>query len=419
MANTKSIFIAENSTPGTLVPSTTAVDYVETPLTSENITATAQSVESQIIRADRSPAGSIRTGIEVSGSVNAEFMYGAFDRLLEGALLSADWANVNGSGVKVTGATVQLNHGTFSVVATAASPFAGLNPGDWVRFEKSGYANDLVAVRIATWTDASNITYDAWNKLPTTDGSAVTSVVVRAGQEITQGSTDRLFTIAKKIGQGGVTKYPTYLGITLDGFNLSMQPGQVPSISFPMVGSKLVGDDDGDFRVDSDGNEVGSGGTQIQLSTYLASGFTSAPSNTVFSPVNQSSAIMIDGVPSAVATQLNLQLSNQTSGEPVLFRFGNYSTTPGSAQITGSFEALYLDGTLRTKFINETPVHLAFYITDGLNQAYLIDIPSVTLNGGGEQIQGQEGFVRLPFSFSARKDTDLGVSMRIIRFGID
>lgn len=419
MANTKSIFLAENASTATLVPSTTAADYVEIPLSSENLTASSQSVESQIIRADRSPAGAIRTGIEVSGAINSEFLYGAYDRLLEAALLSPDWANVNGSGVKVTGATVQFNHGTTSVVASAGSPFAGLAAGDWVRFEKVGYANHMVAVRIATWTDASNITYDSWNKTPTTDGSAESGVTVRAGQEIVQAATDRLLTAAKKIGQGGVTKYPVYLGLTIDGFSLSMQPGQVPTITFPVVGSKLVGDDDGTFRLDSNGNEVGSGGTEIQIATYLASGFTSAPSNTVFSPVNQSSAVIIDGVPSEIATQFQLQLSNQTAGEQVLFRFGNYSTTPGSAQITGSFEAIYIDGSLRTKFINETSVRLALYVVDGNGQAYIFDIPSVTLNGGGEQIQGQEGFVKLPFSFSARKDTDLGVSMRIVRFGTD
>lgn len=418
MANTKAVFIAENASSSTLVPSTTAADYIEIPITSENVGATAQSTASQTIRNDRQPSGAIRTGIQVAGAISAEFAYGAYDAPLQWALLSAAWANVNGSAVKSTGNTITLDHSTKNITASSGTPFAGLAVGDWVRLEKSGYQNDMIAVRISTFTSSTDINYDSWTKTPTTDGSGVASVTVRSGQSIEIGTTDYLLTLAKKIAQAGVTKYPAYLGLAADGLQLSLQPGQVPSLQIPFVGSSLVGDDDGDFRLDSDGNEVGSGGTNIVLSTYLASGYTAAPSNSVFSPVQQSSSLMVDGVPSSLLTQFQMALANNTAGEPVLFRFGNYGVSAGAAAISGSFEAIYTDGSLRTAFRNETPIRLALYIVDGTGQAYIIDMPRVLLNGGNDAITSAGGFVKLPFQFSAEKDSTTSRALQIIRLGI-
>lgn len=419
MANTKAIFMAPNASTSTLVPSTTASDYIEVPLTSENLVAQAQTTESQIIRSDRAPAGSIRTGVSVSGSLNSEFLYGAYDELLKAALLSPAWADCNGSSVKVTGATITVDHSAKTIVASSGTPFAGLAVGDWVRLEKTGYQNDGIAFRISTYTSSTSIAYDSWTKTPTTDGSSVASVTVRAGERIENGTTDVLWTVAKKIGQAGSTKYPCYLGITIDGLQFSFQPNNVPTISFPLVGTALVGDDDGDFRLDANGDEVGSGGTNIVLSTYLASGFTSAPSNSVFSPVNKTSSIIVEGVPSTVATQFSMSLANNTSGEPLLFNDRAYGTTAGRLAITGQTEAIYASSALRTAFVADSAVRLAVYIKDGDGQAYIIDMPRVKIGGGGESIAGSEGFVKTPFTFSLEKDGTTGRAIQIIRLGVD
>lgn len=417
MTNTKAIFFSRNASTGTLVPSTTAADYIEVPLSNENLVATAQTTQSDIIRSDRAPAGAIRTGVSVSGQVNSQFLFGAYDDLLEAALLSAAWDYCNGSAVKVTGATVTVDHSAKTIVASAATPFTGLAVGDWVRLEKTGYQNTGIAFRISVWTDASNITYDSWSSTPTTDGSSVSSVVVRPGERIENGTTDVLYTAVKKIGQSGATKYPCYLGVTIDGVQISFQPNQVPTIGFPLVGTSLVSDDDGSFALDANGDEVSSGGTTIALSTYLASGFTAAPSNSVFSPVNRSSSVIVQGIPSVVATQFSFSLANNTSGEPILFNDRAYGTSPGTLSITGQTEAIYTASDLRTAFVNDSAVRIAMYVVDGDGQAYIIDMPRVKIGGGGESIAGNEGFVKTPFTFSLEKDGTTGRAIQIIRLG--
>ena len=417
MAATRSIFIAKNS-GSSIVPSTTAADYIETLITNESIRAQSQSTQSQLISDSRQPRDVVRTGFEVGGPINSEFAYGMHDHILEAALFSADWAQCNGSSKKVASATVEVNHSTKTIVATAASPFTGLAVGDWVRLEKSGYANTGICFRISTWTDADNIAYDSWTKTPTSDGSGVTGVTVRTGERIVAGNTDRVFTVVKKIGQAGATLYECILGAKFNGFSVSAAPGSILGFAADVFAQRVVPEFDGSFSLDSAGNVVASGGTAIALATYLTSpNFTAAPGNKVFSTAQATGgAIMLDGVPSAVMSNFNMQLQNNITGEGVLFYQGNAFVEPGNIAITGTAEAIFNAADLYTKFINDEEAKVAVYLVDNSTQGYIIDLPSVRVNDGGTSIPGQTGLVKLPLSFGATVDSVTSRALQIIRF---
>lgn len=414
MASSRSIFIGLNS-GSSVVPSTTAADYIETLFSSESVAAAAQTTQDDTFSASRQPRGAVRTGFNVGGALNGRMRYGAYDHIMESALFSSDWAQVNGSSMKVTGATVQVNHGAKTIVASAATPFTGLAVGDWVKLEKSAYDNDGICFRISTWTDASNIVYDSWSKTPTTDGAPVTTVTVRMGERITVGTQDRLHTYVKKLSQAGSDIYQAFLGCQFDQLGIQLSAGELMSFSTQVRGRKLVPDFDGTFVLDSNG-DIDAGGTSIALATYLASGFTAAPTTSVLSTASATTgAIMLDGVPSLAVESYDLQLANNIQGEQTIFVFGDAYVEPGVVAMTGNFSAVF-DGTdLMEKFVNDQTAALAVYMVGSDGKGYIFDNQAVRL-GNGQNDFNSDALVKLAFSWSAEVDSTTSRAFQIIRF---
>lgn len=416
MSVRKEVYIsADNS--GSIVPSTTASDYIATDIVSEGVAASATTTEDDTLSSSRQPRGGVRTGISVQGPIEQRFRFGGSDHIFESALHSADWGPVSdnvSATYKLTG-TVQLNHTTKAIAATSGSPFTDLAVGDWIRLEKSGYQNDGIAVRISTWTDADNIVYDSWTATPTTDGSPVASVVVRSGERITIGTTERVHAMTKVIGQAGTTLYEILLGIRFDAVGVSMQVGQLSTVTSQARGVKPVGEFDGSVVLDANG-DIAVSGTTVNVASYTSSGFTPAPSTSVFQLTQATrGAVMVDGVPSTQMTEFTWNLANNIRGEGVLFYFGEKYVQPGRAALSGTATAIFDDPTLYEKFVADTSAKLAAYIVDGSDNAYIFDMPNVRLAGGGTSLSGDE-LVKLPFNFACEVDATTSRAFQLVRF---
>jgi len=418
MASVRAIYIGGGQS-GSVVPSTTASDYIETLFTSEGVAAVAQTTQDDTFSASRQPRGSVRTGFNVGGPLNGRLRYGAYDHIMESALFSPNWATlqtVSGSGVKKISANITVDHSAKTIVAATNTPFTGLAVGDWVRLEKDGYQNDGICLRISTWTDASNIVYDSWSKLPTTDAGSETGVTVRAGERITVGTTDRLHTYVKKLSQVTVDSYQAFLGCQFDQFGISLSPGDLSSFSTQVRGRKLVPDFTGDFNLDTNGDLVASGGANIQIDTYTASGYTAAPSTSVLSTAtNTGGSIMIDGEPSLVVSNFDFNLANNIQGEQTIFVFGDYAVEPGVVGLTGNLNAIFAGTDLLEKFVNDQSARLACYITGTDDKGYIFDVPNVRL-GGGESGFNNDALVRLGFTWSAEVDATTSRAFQVVRF---
>ena len=412
MASVRAIYIAENST---VVPSTTAADYIETLFTTEGVAAVAQTTQDDTFSASRQPRGAVRTGFNVGGPLNGRLRYGAYDHIMESALFSPDWTTLQSGAAKKIVGTVEVDHSAKTITATAGSPFGGLAAGDWVRLEKSAYANDGICFRISVWSTADLVTYDSWSKTPTSDGSGVASVTVRAGERITVGTTDRLHTYVKKLAQSNTTSYQAFLGCQFDQFGVSLSPGDLSSFSTQVRGRKLVPDFDGTFTLDANG-DIDAGGTLVQIENYLTSGFTAAPSTSVLSTAtNSGGAIMIDGVPSLVVSNFDFNLANNIQGEQTIFVFGDYAVEPGVVGLTGNLNAIFAGTDLLEKFVNDQSARLACYITGTDDKGYIFDIPNVRL-GGGESGFNNDALVRLGFTWSAEVDATTSRAFQVVRF---
>ena len=417
MSVVKSLFIGLNS--GTsIVPSTTAADYIDTLFTSEGVAASASTTEDDTYSTSRQPRGSVRTGISAQGPLEQRFRFGGSDHIFESALHSPDWEPVSGNvsaTYKLTG-TIQLNSTTKGIAATSGSPFADLAVGDWIRLEKSGYANDGLVCRISTWTDADNIVTDSWSQTLTNDGAPVASVVVRSGERLTISTTERVHTYVKKIGQAGTTLYEAIGGARFEAVGVSLQQGQLATVSSQIRAVKPFGEFDGNFIVDSNG-DIAASGTTVDLVTYTTSpNYTAAPSTSVFSLTQTTrGAIMVDGTPSTQMVEFSWNLANNIRGESVLFYFGEKYVQPGRVALSGTANAIFDDAVLYTKFVNDTSARLASYIQDGDTNGYVFDMPNVKLGGGGTGLSGDD-LVKIPFTYACEVDATTSRAFQLIRF---
>lgn len=415
MTNVRSIFVSRNPTDGK-IPSTTAADYVEIPIRGSSGGFQTTEIQSQIIRSTRQPQGSTRTGSSVQATIDSEAIYGAFDTILEAALLSAGWDFVDGSAIKSASLTIAVDAGAKTITASAGTPFAGLAAsGDWVRLEKTGWENDGIVFHVASKTDTV-ITYDYASATVTTDASE-SSVIVRWGERIEIGTTEGVFTVVKKIGQAGTTIYELHTKSQFDGLTINAAIGSFMSINFPYIGGSAIYDDTGTVIVDSNGDEAGSG-TSIAIGTYLASGYTAAPSNTSFSPVKEASAMWVDGILSTVLKNVTLTLANNTQGEQVLFKSGNQFVAAGDASVTGTFAAIFDSPDIMQSVVADDAVAVQFYLVDDQGQGYIFDCPNCKLGSNGTPISNGRDLVQQQLRFSASPDPTTLRSFSITRLSI-
>lgn len=394
---TRAVYIAKQPSSSSLVPSQTANDYVETPITNESVRASSSATESGIIRDDRQPQDQIRTGFEVGGSLNSEMLFAGLDHLILGALGTATYGQV-GSGVSGDISLTFDDTTTQNVSGTGVA--SGLAVGDWIRFEGSGLANDGIVCRIVTKNSDNDIDVDSVSGT-LVDGTG--TYKVRSGTRAAGGSTKQEFTYVKKItNASGGTFYECLLGNLVNSWSLQVSPNSILTTSFEFLGRKIAADFTGTFDIDANGN-VGSG-TSIDLPTYTSTTTSTAPANKPFNAISNASVIL-DGSLSSVISSLQLTLSNNAFGEPVVGVQGNQFVEFGNLAVSGSVEAIVDDTVLYEKFINDQPATVAIYLVDASDQAYIIDLPSVRLNDGGTSIPGQTGSVKLPLQFGAGVDS--------------
>lgn len=409
----RSVFIAPQPSPSSLVPSTTAADYIEIPIVNENVKPTSSSKESAIIRADGQPADTIRTGFDVAGPLNSEFMFGAFDLLIRSVVGAASWAQV-GDG-EATSISLTVVAATKTLTGTGA--FTNASVGDWLRLENSGEVNDGIACRIATKTSNDEVVVDSVvdaGASELTDETSTAGYRIHYGTRAAGGTTKQQLTYGKRWTDVSETnRIECMLGMLVNSWTLRATPNAELTTSFEFLGRKIVPDFTGNFALNANG-DIDAGGTTIDLATYLASGFTAAPDNKVYNSI-RNAAIVLDKTLSTVMTNFEMTVSGNAAGEPVIGQQGNRFVNRGSLSASVNTEAMVEDVGLYQKFINDDLASASIYINDGANQAYIIDVPSVRINDGGTGIQDQNSSIRLPLQFGAGVDPVTGRAFTVTR----
>lgn len=114
---------------------------------------------------------------------------------------------------------------------------------------------------------------------------------------------------------------------------------------------------------------------------------------------------------------MTLKIMNNDTGEKVLGTLGPKYINTGNFSVEIDSEILFTNGDVITRIRNATPVGLNFVLYEATDGAIGVDIPSLTLGDGTQNLVKNES-VKIKLTGEAHMDTTLGTSLSVSLFPI-
>lgn len=272
---------------------------------------------------------------------------------------------------------------TAGASTTGTDLWTGLVAGQWIRLRAPGNGADGTLHKVSSAT-ATVITLDAATTLPAYAGSSVTGCKI-VSTRLSNSTTQRSFTVEK--GFTDAAQYFAYRGMNLSKLSMNFASGAVVGGSFEFLGKDCM---------------APTGATQLS-STVL-------PSKTgdVMNAVAGVGNVLENGsaITGTYIKSLKFDLDNKLRGQTAIGVFGNAAVVPGTLEVKGEIEVYLANGTMYTKFINNTATSVEFTMKDMTTGfAYALKFPKVKFNDAKVQAGGLDQDVMLTMPFTALMDT--------------
>ena len=365
---------SSNQVRVTLIKETT---YGETPgvgdfetarLTSESISGTPETTESEQIRQDRASSGQISTGLTVGGDLNGELAKeDAVDQLMESAMFGTFQTDAP--------TIVQLDIEATTKKLTRAS-------GDWNADVKKG--------DILTLTGFANAENNTQVMVAAIDSATVLSVILPSDAITEVGSGDETFKVADNVGIGTTQisfsvekafldlteKAINYRGMLVNTMSFNVAHGELVTFTFGLQGNDYEPvEASGDFI--TDGRTINSAATTQSLNGSIDMSFLAEDSAGSF----DSAVFCIQSI--------EITLNNNLNARTCIGKAAPQGYTEGTAQIEVSMEVYVGDSTWNflSKKLTQTPFALGFIVknSDGFYGFYL---PAIQLTFEDPAIAG-------------------------------
>jgi hypothetical protein len=373
-------YIAE-STPGT-TPATPELKVLRT--TGRNINNERTLLNSAEVRAS-GQMKDLRLGMyKPGGTIPGELSVQSYDDMLEAAMRGT-WAAVT------IGTTGNL---TPSSVDNSITRATGSWAGDGVRI------GDIL--RFASFTDGANnglarvVTLSSTTKIIVGDLTLVTHAAEAAtctypGKRLDIGTTLKTFTFERAFID--IAMFQLLKGMTPNGFNAKIQPEQMITIDFPMIGLDAA--------------------TPTGATIDTTPPVTAAPTN---APLAAFDGSIYEGATRiAVVTGLDIALALNRTLAGVVGSKLSPAIFEGTARTTGTFSAFLQDASLYTKFNAETSTSIWCKLND-INGTDFMNFVMPSCKYTGNNIDPpQEGGVIQNLPFEALEDSTLAICMSIQR----
>lgn len=347
-------------------------------------------IESAEVYSDRM-VRHVRHGMQsFEGSVPFELACEDYDDFLEYAL-GGTWTNVAISGSPDLQA---IAASTKFVRATGSFVTDDIRPGDIVT--TSGFTNSenngQFRVTSVTATDMVVSAVDGTASGVVDEASAAARNIALTGSRLDVGSTLYTVSMEREFPDLATPLYEHGAGVCVNGLNLNIQPEQMVTGQFDLLGMVY-------------------GGFGAQLDA------------TPTEPADNPPLVSFDarsfwegGAGYSAITGLSFQLNNGRRLVPVVAQQNAYDIAEGTSRITGTLSSLFEDATLLAKFTNETESTLSTYLDDIADSTkfYAINFYRIKYTGGDiEPPAEQETPVSLPFM--ALRSSTYGTTMSIQR----
>jgi hypothetical protein len=350
--------------------------------TGESLALTTTNEVSAEVRADRQVPDVVRTGVDIQGDINIELSFGAFDDLLEGALMS-NWS----APLAITGTNISADASDNSI-NSASGGLAGIIPGQWI--ELSGFTN----AGNNGYFQATSVTA---NKVIVSGGTLVTeaagATVGVGGSSLRNGVDPKSYTIEKAFTDIG--EYVAFTGMRVASLNLTAETGAMITGAFSFQGKIAA----------ATGSTVGTGPV------------VAAPGSQVFNTVDHIQGLRIGG--QAVAFDVsshNFTIDNTLRAQKAQGSLGNIGIGLGTLNVTGAVSAYFTSRTLYEKHLNWETSSFSFRIVDGAGNGYVFTFPALKFTDGNPVAGGKDQDIIAEMSWTAFRHPTLGYTVQVDRF---
>jgi len=386
-----------------------AGNLLEARYASESFGQTSNSTVSNEVLSNRMVPDIIRTGVSATGGYNGEISYGvdSFEKLVKGVLGAA--SDFGAPPARLTG-EIQAVASTSKLITDstgAGVDFSGISVGDWIRttgFQTATNNGYWQVSAVDTGTATAHEVTLVGGTLTDEAAGAVATQAVQSSAAMRNGIAEHSFSIEKQwqdVGVGGLAA--RILGYRAGGVQLGLTPEAIATFQISGQGRNLT---------DTAGNDF-SDGTVTPDFTTLES-VTAAAANSIMNTVDGIGQLIINrDAPFSTVTVQNLTVNPQTAlrrQTAIGSGIGVAGIGIGRLTVSGSLTAYFEDPTLLTRHLLFTDTDLAVVVKDQANNAYLIDIPAVKLDGDGlPKGTGNDQDALISVNLNAKRSTRLGL----------
>jgi len=387
-SNRTALYYGEEYTWGTAATCT----YQELRFTGESFAYNITNVTSGEIRSDRQITDLIQTDADTSGGFNFELSYDSFNELLEGALWS-DWStplaiSALGIGINVSGV---LSAGAGATNDTANFSLATV--GQWIELRGSSNVTNNGYYQITAKSSYATITV---SPVPDATVASGADTITIKGAYLRNGTTEHSYTVIRYHGGLAADQYFTFLGQSINSFNLSAQAGAILTGSFDYIGKSAT----------------------LTQTSAAAAAATAAGTTEVLNAVSNVGEVREAGsdVSDCLVQGIDFTLTNNIRGLKALAVLGNCDIGVGKCDVTGTLTAYFKDDSLYDKYLAGTPTSISYKVEDASGNAYIFDFPQVEFESDGINAGGQDQDVVESLGFRAYKDPTYGYTIQISKF---
>jgi len=366
--------VTRNTTPAT--------NFTTLRYKSENLSLKKETFQSEEHRSDRA-ISSIRHGMRtVDGNIEVEASVGGHDMLFEGALAGTWAAGTSVSTVTAVASGNKLTRATGSFITD------GYLVGDIITISGYATAGNNGTARV-TAVAALELTIASTGLFAKTLSNDTGGAVILKGKRLKTGTTLKTYSIEE--GFLDVSEYRKFTGCAVNEMTITIQPKQIVSVSFGMIG------------MDSDAMQ----------SSAFAPGYTASGTNEPLDAYN--GGLWEGGVANTIVTGATIRLSNGRSTDGVVGSPITPDIFEGRTAISGTISVFFDDAATYNKFRNETSTNLDIVLKDPNGTDFLrVVVPAIKLNSAEFSVP-MEGPVPVSMEFQGYLDSTAGCMMYLQR----
>lgn len=370
---------------------TPAVAFQEMRFTGEGLNKNIENILSNEIRSDRQVTDLIQVDADVTGSINFELSYGAFDDFLVAALYSAGWSTT--VAVSATDISAANADNSFNTVAEDFTT-ENIAVGQWI--EVRGFSTN------PTNNGYFKVVSVAATKLVVSGGDALIDetagdTITMAGSMIRNGVTETSFTLEKEFSDKA--QFFLYNGMIVGTMGLNFNVKEILAGTMGFEGKSLT----------------------VAQTTASTGAPSAAASNQIMNSVSHFKRLReggseINTAASYFVSDVGVNLSNALRPQKALGVLGSTEIGAGRATIEGTLKGYFEDETFVNKFLNGTETSLDWYVEDNAGNAYYITLPRIKLATLAVNAQGIDQDVLLDGTYQALRDPTTDCMIQIDKF---